>query len=711
VILADARHLPIAEGVKRPVKLDVVDLFAGAGGMDEGLLGAVRGLGLELRSHVVINHWETAIETQKKNHPKAKALHTGIESVDPRIVVPGGHLHLLIAAPECTHHSTARGGRPVNDQSRSSAWLVLRWLELLTIDNVLVENVPEFRSWGPLKRMKKGGKWGMHPDPARKGETYAAFLAALRSYGYTVEERLLNAADYGEATTRTRLFIQARKGRRRVVWPEPSHSAAGVASLFRQTKRWRAAREVIDWACPSQSIFTRKKPLAPATMRRIVEGLRRFGGPELQPFVMHLTHSSDANRTRSVEQPLPTVTTANRGEMGLVEPFLVQTSERRAERVDSVETPIRTITASAGRCFGLAEPFLVPFYGERDGQEPRTHSVDAPMPVIPASGDGKFGLVEPFVVNFRGTSDKQVECSATSIDEPLKTITTMGAHHALVEPFIVGYHAERDGEAARVHGVGEPIPTLSTENRFGLVEPFILGQQSNSAPRRVDQPIPTVATAGKVALVEPFLFANRTNNVPRALDQPMPTLCTGDHIALVQPFIVTPGGADLPNGRATSDPLPTVTTSDRFALVEPFLLGQQSGSVPRPVSEPAPTVSTDGAISLVEPYLTTYYGTGTAAPVSEPVPTVTTRDRFGLVEPIVIDGRTLDIRFRMLQPHELAAAMGFPKGYQFAGNKGDAVRQIGNAVSVSTAQALCSAILSRYADHKGAASWQEEVSA
>ncbi len=494
MILADARPLcgTNSRRDRRVPKLDVVDLFAGAGGMDEGLLKAIHTLGLQLRNHVVINHWPIAIQTQQRNHPHVRSLCTGLEAVDPRVVVPGGHLHLLIAAPECTHHSTARGGRPMNDQSRASAWLVLRWIELLKIDHLLLENVPEFRSWGPLDA--KG-----RPIKSRKGELYRAFVGALEAFGYRVEDRLLNAADYGEATTRTRLFLQARRGRGPIVWPEPTHAQQAGHSLIRQTHAWRPARDVIDWSIQSQSIFARKKPLATATMRRIFEGLRRFGGPELQPFVVayHAERHGQGARVHGVDGPLPTVTTENR--------------------------------------FGLAEPFLVPFWGERQGQEPRTHDLRHPLPTIPA-------------------------------------------------------------------------------------------------------------------------------------------------------------------------------TAAKFGLVEPFLIGQQSGSVPRPVSPPAPTVSTDGAIALVEPYLAKYYGTGGVTPVSQPVPTVATKDRFGLVEPIVIDGRMLDIRFRMLQPHELARAMGFPDGYDFAGNKGDAVKQIGNAVSVRTAEALCTAILERYADRQSK-DWREEHTA
>jgi site-specific DNA-cytosine methylase len=223
-----------------------------------------------------------------------------------------------MAAPECVHFSTARGGRPMNDQSRASAWHLLRWLELLRVDDVLIENVPEFLTWGPL-----GAKG--RPMKSRRGETFKAFVFAVESLNYRVEWRILNAADYGEATTRRRLFIRARRGKKAIDWPEPTHGKRAGGSLLRHVRPWRAAREVIDWTIPGDSIFARKRPLAPATMRRIVEGLRRFGGPELQPFIVAMEHGG--RRCRWIR-------------------------------------PCRRSRRRRGGAFGVAEPFLVPFYGE-----------------------------------------------------------------------------------------------------------------------------------------------------------------------------------------------------------------------------------------------------------------------------------------------------------------------------------------------------------
>lgn len=461
--------------------IQAADLFCGAGGTSSGLRVACQELGLPLHL-VAINHWPIAVETHSLNHPDVEHVCAAIESVEPRAVVPGGHLDLLVASPECTHHSAARGGKPMSDQKRASAHLVLRWAEALRIDAILIENVPEFRTWGPLNA--KG-----RPIERLKGSLYQHFIEGLRILGYAVEDRILNAADFGAATTRRRLFILARRrSRGPIVWPTPTHTPTGERTLFGHTKRWRPAREIIDWSIEGKSIFTRKKPLRPATMRRIMAGLKKFGGPALQPFVLQ----------------------------------------------------------------------------QQSGGVPR------------------------------------------SVTEPLPTVAAKGAI-SLVEPYLVGYHTEKAGEQARIYSTDEPLPTLTTENRFGIAQPFLV------------------------------------------------------------PFLGERDGQD-PRVRSIDDPLQTVTAQN--------------------------------PIGLVEPHIVKYYGSGIGATsVDDPLATVTTKDRFGLVTGEQV-GYALDIRFRMLQPHELAAAMSFPVGYLFAGNKGDAVRQIGNAVDCRQAQALCRAVLEPLAKKK-----------
>ena len=296
------------------------DLFCGAGGASTGLSRAADRAGRKLRL-TAVNHWDRAVETHAKNHPAADHHCENLLTLDPLKAVPGGRLDLLIAAPECTHHSNARGGKPRSDQSRATAWCVQRWATALRIDRILVENVPEFLTWGPL------GVDG-RPLASKKGAIFAKWVETLEAMGYRVEWRILNAADFGAATSRRRLFVQAAKGRRAIHWPDPTHARKPESDgLFADRKPWRAAREVIDWGLTGESIFGRKRPLSPNTLRRIEAGLKKFGGANAEPFLIALRHMAnaegDGRGCRSLDVPTPTVT-ASGTNIGLVEPFTVK---------------------------------------------------------------------------------------------------------------------------------------------------------------------------------------------------------------------------------------------------------------------------------------------------------------------------------------------------------------------------------------------------
>jgi DNA (cytosine-5)-methyltransferase 1 len=452
------------------------DLFCGAGGTSTGLLLACNEIGAQL-DLLAINHWNIAIDTHTANHPHAQHLCESLDNVDPRKVVEGGRLNVLVASPECTHHSNARGGRPVSDQSRASAWHILRWAEALYIDNIIIENVKEFRSWGPI---------GVNGRPLKKfkGQTFQSFIDSLKSLGYQVEDRVLNAAYYGDPTTRERLFIMARRGGRKITWPEPTHFPAGHAQLF-QGEKWRTAREIIDWKLEGNSIFNRKRPLAPATLARIEAGLRKFGGKDAEPFLVILRRHATA---MSVDGPVPTLT-AGGNHVGLCQPF-VFAHQRRGNSPTSVDEPIQTVTATSSD-FALVEPFIVPQFGE---------------------------------------------AAPRSIDRPLGTITTTSRGVGLCEPFLVQVNHGDEGNgsrARRAHSVDEPMPTVTTKRGTALIEPFMLGQQSGSVPRSVEQPVPTIATDGAIALIEPFLVKYNGTAKAQHVDEPLDTVTTKDRHGLV----------------------------------------------------------------------------------------------------------------------------------------------------------------------------------
>jgi len=440
------------------------DLFAGAGGATTSLRRACDELGLGL-SAVAVNHWPIAVKTHSLNHPEVQHFCETVEQANPRECVPGGRLHVLLAGPSCTHHSRARGGRPVNDQARTSAWHILRWCQELYVDNVIIENVEEFRSWSPVGLNGK-------PLKRRTGETYNAFLAALRSLGYRVEDRILNAADYGDPTTRRRLFIVARRGGRPIRWPEPTHAPTGVQSLFGGLQPWRSAREIIDWSIPGKSIFRRKKPLKPKTMARILAGLERFGGSVLKPFIVVLRANMGA---RPLNEPLPTIVASGQ-HIGLCEPFVLQQQSGGAPR--STRQPLPTLAAKGAQA--LVQPFLVPLYGERKGQAPRTHSVDEPVPTIPATGSGKFLVVEPLITSYYSGS-----AGASRVSEPLPTVTTKD-RFGLVLPVVDGQALDIHFRMLRPHELARAM-SFGDEYQFAGNQEQVVRQIGNAWPCRLGQ--------------------------------------------------------------------------------------------------------------------------------------------------------------------------------------------------------------------------------
>jgi DNA (cytosine-5)-methyltransferase 1 len=580
-------------------KVTSVDLFCGAGGTSTGLAEACRELKVAVEL-IAVNHWTVAVETHKKNHPWATHYCEAIERIDPRKVVPSGRLKLLVASPECTHHAKARGGRPMLDQSRAQCWHIIKWCTEIYVENILIENVEEFREYGPL------GADG-RPMKSKKGETFQAFVKGLESLGYRVEYKVLNTADFGDATTRKRLFMLCRRPvHKKIHWPPPSHTRVPEAGdLFQgDLKPWRPAKEIIDWSIEGESIFNRKRPLKNTTLERIAAGLRKFCGPYAEPYLMILRQHMDA---QSMNGTLPSIF-ANGDSVAIGKPkagtFILQQQSGGVPR--SVNQPAPTIATKGAQSLVDPQPFLIPFYNERDGQGPRTHDIKKPVPSIPATGSGKFAVIEPqaFIVGAGGPEGQGR--TPQSLGDPLRTVMSCD-HKAIVKPeaFLVS-PGHGEGTGRRAHSLKQPLKSPTGSNEFAVVQPegFILNMEHGA-----------------------------------------------------------PKGKGKKGGKRMSSmkvPLGTITSADAWAMAKPCIIK--------------------------------YNGTGKANSVEEPLDTVTAKDRFGLMIPGVgVVG--LDIKFRMLRPHELAAAMGFPKDYQFVGNREEQVRQIGNAVPCYTAKALCKALL------------------
>lgn len=657
--------------------LRIVDLFAGAGGTTTGVLLAAEELGVATEA-VAVNHWPTAVATHTENHRQVRHYCADIQAVDPSSVVPSGRLDLLWASPECTHHSRARGGKPVSEQKRSGADWVLDWLEALDVRCLILENVEEWLSWGDVEDGK--------PVSKTRGKLFVRWWNRLTRLGYRAEYRVLNAADYGDATTRRRLFVQARKDGKPLRWPEPTHrkpSKAGAGPRFDDLPPWRPAREILDWSDLGPSLFERAKPLSLKTRLRIARGLRRYAGV-LAPHYIRLLDLPAEDEVRILERPEPTGGWHRPDEQlapGVVLPFLWTERENSLPR--SVDVPVGTITTSPAMF--VTTPTVAPFtFANREHGAAR--GPDEPVATATTATGGGMYLAspraEPFVLG------QQSDSAARPTDQPIPTVATAGAIRLFspqVRAFLDVYYGNGVAD-----GVEEPLSTTTTKPRHALVSPLVVPYGPRAEARSAGDPLPTVMTKDRLGVASPLIVqidqSGSAGPGVKSIDDPLATLVTKANRAVASPFAVPFYGerpGQQPRIVDLDEPLDAVTTAGRFALVAPIAswltpkLGERPTQEPRThdVEHPLPTVTGEGAGRL------------TTATLEEITAAI------GGIDPrrlVWIDGVLclLDIRFRMLFNHELAAAMGFPDGYRFSGTKTDVTKQIGNAVCVGVARAL-----------------------
>lgn len=409
----------------------LVDLFAGGGGASEGI---ERGAGRPV--DLAINHCPEAIAMHAANHPRTLHLTDDVRSIDPALVTAGRSIDGLWASPDCKHFSRAKGAKPVSVSVRSLAWEVVAWARAKLPSILWLENVREFAEWGPLGADDR-------PIKERRGETFLEFVGALRSLGYAVEWRAINAADYGAPTHRRRLFLIARRDGSPIVWPEPTHGPG-------RAQPWRAAAECIDWSIPCPSIFERKRPLAEKTLRRIAAGVFRFVIDAPDPFIVPVTHGGD-DRVHSIHEPLRTVTAANRGEHALCVPFIKQAFGGMVGK--PAGSPLPCVTSRDHNW--LVSAFLTKYH-HATGAESRCNSPAEPLRTLDTQN--RFGIATAFLTQFRGTSIGQ------DPREPIRAVTAQGTHFAEVRAFLVKYYGQGVGQSVR-----EPLHTVTTQDRFGLV--------------------------------------------------------------------------------------------------------------------------------------------------------------------------------------------------------------------------------------------------
>jgi DNA (cytosine-5)-methyltransferase 1 len=375
--------------VKREI---IVDNFAGGGGASTGIE-----LGLNRYVDIAINHDQAAIDMHKMNHPETRHYCESVWDVDPVEACNGHPVGLGWFSPDCKHFSKAKGATPVNNNIRGLAWVAIRWAASVPVRMFMLENVEEFLTWGPVEDGK--------PCKKRKGETFNAFISALTTgldldhpsiedvkhalgeefdlskiengLGYRVEWRVIKACDYGVPTTRSRLFLIARKDGEPIVWPEPTHGEG--------LQPYKTAADIIDWNLPVKSIFGRKKPLAENSMKRIAKGLEKFAFTD-SPFL--------APDTTKIS-------------------FITEYANASHQRNMAIDEPLRTICAQVkGGHFALVTSHIVKFRGDNIG-----HGTNEPLHTISAGGF-HLGEVRAFLIEYYGTG------SAQEIDKPLHTITT-----------------------------------------------------------------------------------------------------------------------------------------------------------------------------------------------------------------------------------------------------------------------------------------------
>lgn len=449
----------------------IVDNFAGGGGASTGIEIAT---GMAVA--IAINHDPAAILMYKTNHPYTEHFQASVWDIDPVAVCRGRRVGLAWFSPDCKHFSKAKGAALVDRKIRGLAWITLRWAAKVRPRVIILENVEEFQTWGPVRKGK--------PVKKLAGTTFRKFIDQLTELGYTVEYRELIAADYGAPTSRKRFYMVARCDRKPIVWPKPTHSKTGADGL----PKWRCASEIIDWSLPCPSVFASKaqimdkyglkavRPLAKNTMRRIIRGVDKFTIRSGKPFIVQQKFQ---NAAQNIEKPLTTVTAVGAHE--LCKPLLA---------------PV-TVTNTSNSVGG---------------------TVGAPVHTVTTAGNQM--LVTPFLAECNHSGGGHI----APVTDAHKTIT---AKHTggIVAPALIQYHTEQT-EHVRASGLGTPIHTVDASNRYGLTCANLVEYYTGGRPLDVQDPMHTVTSHDREAVVAAHVVKFKGDNLGHGADEPMQTVTT-----------------------------------------------------------------------------------------------------------------------------------------------------------------------------------------
>jgi len=559
----------------------IIDSFAGGGGASTGIEMA-----LGRSPDIAINHDAEAIAMHRANHPETLHVERNIWKADPDDLVGNRPVGLLWASPDCKHFSKAKGGKPVKRNIRDLAWTVVLWARRVRPRVIILENVEEFRDWGPLTEREPGR---FAPCPDRRGQTFAAWVKDLKRLGYKVEWRELRACDYGAPTIRKRLFVIARRDGHPIIWPKPTHGAPDDPDVLagRKLPYRTAADSVIDFSIPCPSIFLTKeearaigckRPLAENTMARIAKGVKRYVIDAAEPFIVSYygEGAGGTDRSSAVDQPLRTVVTENRH--AFVQPFVANLTHQGGDRVERIDDPLRTVTGANRGEKALVAPYLVPRYGERAGQEPRTHAVTGPSPTVVPNGNGHT-LVAPVL---SGCGGRAAQSPPKPGNAPLNTLTAK-ADQILIAPHLAKFRGDSGGVP-----IDEPAPTVTANSYIkrpggapplGVVAAFLAQHNTGVTGHDARKPVSTVVQKGCTQAVVSAGLVNLKGSDRRMSgpDAPAPAQVSrhpagGWHQAEVRAFLIKYFGSAI--GQDLGDPLHTVTAKPRFGLVtvggEPF---------------------------------------------------------------------------------------------------------------------------------------------
>ncbi len=471
----------------------IVDNFAGGGGASTGIE-----LATGRRVAIAINHDPDAIRMHRTNHPYTEHLQASVWDVDPVTECRARPVGLAWFSPDCKHFSKAKGAALVDRKIRGLAWITLRWAAKVRPRVIILENVEEFQTWGPVRKGK--------PVKKLAGTTFRKFISQLEALGYTVEFRELVAADYGAPTSRKRFYMVARCDGKPIVWPKPTHSKTGADGL----PKWRSAAEIIDWSLPCPSVFDTKaeimeryglkavRPLAKNTMRRIIRGVDKFTIRSGKPFIVQQKFQ---NAAQNIEKPLTTVTAVGAHEL----------------------------------CKPLLAPVTVTNTSNSVGA-----TVGEPMNTVRTGGGGGQMMVTPFLAECNHSGGGHI----APVGDAYKTIT---AKHTggIVAPSLIQYHTEQT-ESVRASGLGTPIHTVDASNRYGLTCANLVEYYTGGRPLDVQAPMHTVTSHDREAVVAAHVVKFKGDNVGTPPSEPLQTVtasagkeraCSGGTFAVCKAYL------------------------------------------------------------------------------------------------------------------------------------------------------------------------------